>query len=384
MALTGIVPLVWWVAGTFFPAGKGAVQVLLLACPPCGLGLATDIFYGTASGVRSYWAFVGVQLGMVVLALTIAGRQAPRIWTEGEETPVRGHNALWRWCRLGSAAMQRRRRKWIEVNPFFWLASRDRLSLAVAWGIVGVLFAIWAVFYAGSFAAAGTKREVCFTIAAFMAYGAFVLGKSMVAIEAARRISEDRQNGTLELLLVTPLEVEQLIAGQRRALHRIFLGPGLVVVVMNVGLIAAVADFNRGGGGHSVVGVCCFFFAVGGLFLKGDVTALSYAGMWIGLRGRRLQREVLEMLGRVMLVPWVGVAFFAVTLILGAGLSAAEMFLLLFGWVLLSLFTDAFAGARARGRLDREFRHAACGDRRPPTETTGEAVAEPYGLFRSA
>jgi len=384
VGLAGILPLISWVAVMFLPGGKLAASTLLLASPPFGLALATDSLYSAATGARDFWAFLAVQAGLCVTALTFAGLRAPEIWTERQETET-GSRGAGRWTlRYGGTRSRRRRQKWIGKNPFYWLATRDRLPLAFAWVVVGILFAIWLAFLTGWLATSGTKREVCFTGAAFVAYGAFVLGKSLVAIEAARRVSEDRHNGTLELMLVTPLAAEEIIAGQRGALYHIFLLPGLVVLFMNVFLLGMLGDWNQTGSGHEAVVIGIFFFAVGALLLKGDITALSYVGLWSGLRARRLHWALVEVLGRVMLVPWLGIVFFAVTLIRGVGLSAGEMFLLLFAWILISLMVDAVAGAGARDRLDHKFRQAACGDGRLSNNASGDVLSVDHDLARSA
>jgi hypothetical protein len=125
------------------------------------------------------------------------------------------------------------------------LSVRDRLPTMLAWAGVLVFFVVWGIFLAGSFVAPKGKSSVCFITAVFMGYGGYVLWKSFVAIEAARRISEDRQAGALELLLVTKLDVESMLEGQRRALKRMFLGPGLIVLCMNVVLLGMVAEVGR-------------------------------------------------------------------------------------------------------------------------------------------
>ena len=248
------------------------------------------------------------------------------------------------------------------------------MPAVLAWVVVTVLFAIWAAFLGGSFVAATGKQSVCFSVAVFMAYAAYVLWKSFVAIEAARRVSEDRLNGSLELLLVTELDVESVLAGQRRALKRMFLVPGLVVLFMNVVLLGMVADYDTMRLGAGLSGKTCFMFAIGALFVAADLSALGHTGMWMGLRARRLQNAFLGMLGRVMLMPWLGIALSAVSLLM-IGFSAADLYILLFFWMLISLVVDGVLGAKARFHMEKGFRKAASGDYEGLKEMVAEIAA---------
>ena len=56
--------------------------------------------------------------------------------------------------------------------------------------------------------------------------------KVWFALEAGKQLSEDRKQGALELLLSTPLTVQDILRGQRLALERQFLGPVMVVLMV--------------------------------------------------------------------------------------------------------------------------------------------------------
>ena len=77
-----------------------------------------------------------MQAGLGTLALALAAMWVPRVWSDAPEAIERRDTALRRWCRFGSRATQRRRRRLIEVNPFCWLATRDRVPMVLAWVVV--------------------------------------------------------------------------------------------------------------------------------------------------------------------------------------------------------------------------------------------------------
>jgi hypothetical protein len=130
---------------------------------------------------------------------------------------------------------------------------------------------------------------------------------------------------------------------------------------MNVVLLGMVADYDAMRLGAGLSGKTFFMFAIGALFVAADLASLGHTGMWMGLRARRLQHAFLGMLGRVMLMPWLGIALSAVSLLM-IGFSAADLYILLFFWMLISLVIDAVLGAKARFHMERGFRRAASGD----------------------
>src|SRR6185295_7681410 len=73
-----------------------------------------------------------------------------------------------------------------------------------------------------------------FTVLMFTAFGMHFLLKVFIALEASRRLNEDRRSGALELLLVTPLSLRQIISGQALALRKMFISAMAIVVMVNI------------------------------------------------------------------------------------------------------------------------------------------------------
>jgi len=73
--------------------------------------------------------------------------------------------------------------------------------------------------------------------------------KCWLTMEACRRFSADRKTGALELLLSTPLKVEEILRGQWRALSKQFAAPAAVVLVADfIFLSSDRSDTNWGTG----------------------------------------------------------------------------------------------------------------------------------------
>jgi 4-amino-4-deoxy-L-arabinose transferase-like glycosyltransferase len=105
-------------------------------------------------------------------------------------------------------------------------------------------------------------------------------------------------SGALELLLVTPLSIKQILAGQRRALWRHFRVTLFIILLLFPVLIW---HMNRQSPNDPVDGV---IFVGNMVVLLADFHALGWVGMWAGLRTRH-HRAVLVTLLQIMVVPWL-------------------------------------------------------------------------------
>ena len=118
------------------------------------------------------------------------------------------------------------------MNAFYWLAARARLKPAQVWTFLGLMAVWWLVawLFAGS---AWLDESVAITTALLLNFAL----KVWVVIEAGQRLAEDQKSGALELLLSSPLKVEDILRGQMLALRRQFLWPLLVVIVVELCLM---------------------------------------------------------------------------------------------------------------------------------------------------
>jgi hypothetical protein len=157
-------------------------------------------------GLTVIWS--GLCLGAAALALRGLSRRGEDACTDNR----------WRelWSRLvhgGAAWRGRLAARWLEANPFVWLAARDRQPVALAWAIAAGTVAAWGLSLAVS---RGVPSQITVFLLALFLNGTL---RWLLHYTAARGLGEARCDGTYELLLTTPLQPRDIVCGQIEALN---------------------------------------------------------------------------------------------------------------------------------------------------------------------
>jgi ABC-type transport system involved in multi-copper enzyme maturation permease subunit len=318
---------------------------------------AFDISY--TSHAHEFWWSVGVIHGLGWIFLLLASVIAPRAW---QERPA-GAQALrwrerWQWWSYGDFAERAAfRERLLDRSAYFWLAARARLGPAYVWAVLGLMACGW------TWGLARSRRD-------WLDQGTYVLTglllnlllKVWFALEAGRQLAEDRRQGALELLLSTPLTVQDVLRGQLLALKRQFLGPTAVTLLVSfLFLMAATSDEmlleNPEDRSFWVLS-----WTAGMVMLVADLAALYWVGMWKALTAKNPTRAAASNLGRILVLPWVVLALGTLVISLTwpqqAGDEPLHKFFLS-AWLGVGLAVDLGFGFWARTRLLTEFRDAA-------------------------
>lgn len=156
-------------------------------------------------------AAVGVAAGNLRRSWQEAPPSARQLWVEETFcTPIVWVSFFHRWMR----------RK-LEKNPIGWLETRTWSGRLVTWG----WFALMITLYGEALGADNTTRLLS-ELQTFMAW--LLLG--VMAVTAAGSFQRERETGVLELLLVSPLGVGQIIGGRLRGLWGQFF-PALIFLL---------------------------------------------------------------------------------------------------------------------------------------------------------
>jgi len=244
----------------------------------------------------------------------------------------------------------------LNINSFYWLASRSRLKPYQVWGVLGFLGAwwIWAQIQFGPLwleeSASGTNIA-----AAIMVNMAL---KLWIAVEAGRQLAEDSQAGAFELLLSTPLTGRDIIRGQWLALRRQFLGPAMLGGI--VAVLFLLVSIHHSPADRKIL----LWTWLGGLVLFiADVGALGWTAMYSALTSRGPHQASMATVLRILLAPsLVCIGIFVLTnLFVDNSREGSPAFGYYLAWWLgLGFITDLIFGLVAFRQLTTRFRQLAC------------------------
>ena len=349
----GIPVLGWWRVAQ---NGSFRMDEFYLVCSPIFSFIAGQ--NSSVTGVKNMQFFAwsaGVIHALGWLFLWLACLIAPRSW---QERPAGVRRARWQerwklWSYGSAAERQGFRTRLLDVNAFFWLAARERLKPMQVWIAFGALAGVWVWGF-------GELKLDWFNEGVYVAT-AFTLNsilKNWLAAEAARQLTQERQAGSLELLLATPLSIREILRGQALALRRQFFWPVLVALAAELAmLLAGMREaFDKN---DRLVWLACW--GAGMISLLADLVALYWVGMWFGLASKHPKRAYSDTVGRVLAVPWVLFFVFLLWILFLSvrGQTPVGWQAFLGFWFAAGLATDIGFGFWARQKLLTEFREAA-------------------------
>jgi ABC-type transport system involved in cytochrome c biogenesis permease component len=351
VSIAGVLPLLWVIVSQVLHRHFG--DFLLWPNPAFAYYKGFDDEYLTRAGRLDFWRSLGVMVLLATACILAASVLLPRSW---QKTPsLDSARKRRRFGLFGKGRKIRRRRALQSANPFYWLVMGDRAGQSAFKGFLVLLFVIWTVLVT---IGVGQPDDVCMQLAVYLVFGMHLAAKVMMATESGRRFNQDRQSGALELLLVTPLPVEAIVAGQRAALWAQFRRWIWALSLANILTFAAMLWFVRRMHmrNNEELGIFTEILLGGTILLWLDFAALSWLGMWKGLKAKKHSRAVLGTLGQVIVLPWVCWFFFLFLAIasINGGPGAIGVFLAC--WFLLGAVIDGLSIAYARKKLARDFR----------------------------
>jgi ABC-type transport system involved in cytochrome c biogenesis permease component len=352
LLVSGLLPVLWWGGWIFWR--QAGFNFLLWPSPGYGLRCAGDGFYSTRGGPGEFWLSLFVIGGLGMIFLVVASALLPRVWQQARDE-TGGAQPAWKPAPKRSSVSL----AGLEYRPFYWLAIRDPRVGRWAFWTIGPAFVIWFAFFAGGWRPRNPGAG--FSIVILLSFALHVLFKCMVATEATRRLSEDRQSGALELLLVTPLPPADILRGQRQALALLFRWPKWILVLMNLLLLWQIfwPDASRWAGPDR--SIFAIIIASGIVFLFTDCQVIGPVAIWSALTTRRHTRAILKTVRKVLLPSWLAILALWFMGISTGSISSATVETFFVAWVIFGLGVDVVLWAQARSRLGANFRELAAG-----------------------
>ena len=275
---------------------------------------------GAAIGLRS-GAFWSSLLGSHLVAwcfLGLAGFFLPRAcrWQSGANADLsRTRSSKWRFWKFWKARHGRPclwppwRTRLLDRNPFLWLTSRDRTAALQVWLWPALLAAGWGSVAWYSSAVKGLNITVDIVLAAAVCW--LVVLTAIIPPQAGRQLVTDRLTGALELILCSPLGVNEIARGTWLFLARHFLGPLMTVITLSA-ILMTVGYITYGYGGMidpQDRGPWLFSWCLGMLLLPLGLITLCWMTMWRALFARTAGQAggiaFLQVFGALILACWI-------------------------------------------------------------------------------
>ncbi len=312
-----------------FPVASPVRNALAWASPFTLLQVAWS---GGGSFWPSFWTILGLGAGSFVAASILTMR-----WRT-ELNQLAKPQTVSRALKVRRKASRASDRQLLEENPFLWLASRATSRNRLLWILLLVsslcLFLPW--------------------VGVLVLYPLHVLFKIWVAAEACWQFHEDRKNGLLELLCVTPTPIEVLPVAYVRRLKKRFVPPAIFLAHLSLMLIGWILwevwedivdppPFSNPWSSWEFVGfsAICIGSAIL-LFL--DLDAFLWTGLAAGLRHRKLNRAIFYTVAKVMGVSWLLMFVVAGIMVSGILPGSSDGF-----WLALILIWQSITAAIATG-----------------------------------
>ena len=258
-----------------------------------GIGGAMIMFAGPAPRTfSSPWINLGVLhlVGWIFVAL--ATWSLKRNWQEVSARKRQTFREWWKNLSLGKPEVRLRLRlKLLDRNAFLWLASRDRLRALGVW----IATAIFVVATGVSVAVGGLAAMVV----VMLTFAICFFHRGGVAATSAHQLQMEYEQGTLEMIMSTPLAAEEIIRGQILAARRLFRGPVMIVLIMHALAIVVLLAISPGGNEYRTAALV----AVHGAMFLFDFYTLAWAGMWCLMFVRDGRNAAGAAIVRVTLVP---------------------------------------------------------------------------------
>jgi hypothetical protein len=235
------------------------------------------------------------------VCLIVACRRTANSWRDlpASVWVRRWRERLERWRKGSAASRLAWRESMLARNPVSWLEGRDRLQERMLWAIILGSAIFLAIRYVHS-RRAWPDGEWLILWPVFAQYVLCL----WIAIQAPRRLADDKQSGALELLLCTPITPREVVRGSMGALRRRF-GRAMAALVALDAFIFFVHFSNYGGWRRGLDRELLPLAIYALVVFPVQGYSLARIGLYEGLVRSNSVRATFMTIWKVGLLPWV-------------------------------------------------------------------------------
>lgn len=309
MASIGVAGLLYFgpAIGVEFLIGRGTPSNWLVH----GLALFSPLHHFPFLMGQSAWLslrLVGSWEGFLIQWVVVHGTAWSMLWVAsrgimddgsvGRLAQVGARVKLgWHYFLYGSgAARSQRRRRLLDQHPMVWMVMREKLKEQYAWILVVSVGLIWSIGYV-------SNGEVMAEPPVLIVLGWFVhlLLKVWVAAEAATLVAADRRNGSMELLITTPLGSKGLVHGLFKASTLQFVKPIALLLVLELALMLSLAQGTR----NLSLEQARILYVASMIGLIADMASIGWAAIWFALISGSAHKAISRAVLTILVIPWI-------------------------------------------------------------------------------
>jgi len=196
----------------------------------------------------------------------------------------------------------------------------------------------------------------------FLVIGGFfwyLAPKIWIAREASRTLAEERADGTLEMILSTPISVNEIIRGQWVALRKCYLIAIIFSLIVHATLFVVV-NFVPAATGLYGVPYANSVIISAMIMLLFDCVTVGWVGMWQGLKIGDAKTAARTTASRVISYPMLvfGLCFLLAAILLQSNnFPTRSPYIPIALWLIVGVAFDIVLIKTSRALLYREFRN---------------------------
>lgn len=245
-----------------------------------------DARYGRSP--QDYWWSIAMLQGLSWLAMLAAGGWLKRVWRDMATVTVEAvrHRGV-QWPGTRAALLDR--------NPFLWVAwhPRDSAFFQSIFWLGTAFYLVCRIFISGSWLhPSPIEMDIVYLVLASIFFALYLSSQATVAL------AESKRSGALELVLSTPMTVEEIIAGQKAALWKMFGAP---FIFLAAGCFYVLAFFIVR---TKLASLGTIFLAQYPIAFIVTCATVVYAGIWMALKCRTPNRAFLATFGLCVVLPY--------------------------------------------------------------------------------
>jgi hypothetical protein len=246
----------------------------------------------------------------------------------------------------------------LDKNPVAWLDGRDRLQTRVLRAIILAAAGFVVIACEASQRRWPGQDEVVL----WPLFSHYILCL-WIAVEAPRRLADDKESGALELLLCTPIQPRQIVDGVMATLRRRFCGALLALLALDAGIACAYFDHHGGWQGFLDDRDLPQLAACAIIVFPVQAYSMARVGLSQGLAQANSLRATFSVVWKVGLLPWVLFLGFILACEIDRRhfrvLPRIDAEVAFASWVICHLLACGVFVAQATWHLRRSFRASA-------------------------